>query len=70
MHLYASFYFYKMKKLLFIIFVVAAITSFAQPKNYTTANAHSHNDYEQAEPFYVAWRNGVWFNRSRHFFAG
>jgi alkaline phosphatase len=25
---------------------------------YTTANAHSHNDYEQAHPFREAWQNG------------
>ncbi len=27
-------------------------------KKNTTANAHSHNDYEQANPFYDAWGNG------------
>ena len=27
----------------------------AQPKKYTTANAHSHNDYEQSKPFYLAY---------------
>jgi alkaline phosphatase len=27
----------------------------AQPKKYTTANAHSHNDYAQARPFYMAY---------------
>lgn len=27
----------------------------AQRKKYTTANAHSHNDYEQAKPFYSAY---------------
>jgi hypothetical protein len=27
----------------------------AQPKTYTTANAHSHNDYEQAKPFSSAY---------------
>ena len=26
--------------------------------SYTTANAHSHNDYEQAHPFWSAWQNG------------
>lgn len=28
---------------------------FAQPKSYTTANAHSHNDYEQPNPFFAAY---------------
>ncbi|HEX4372362.1 MAG TPA: phosphatidylinositol-specific phospholipase C/glycerophosphodiester phosphodiesterase family protein [Puia sp.] len=27
----------------------------AQPKNYSTANAHSHNDYENPVPFYTAY---------------
>ena len=27
----------------------------AQPKHYTTANAHSHNDYEQSKPFVSAY---------------
>jgi alkaline phosphatase len=29
--------------------------SAAQPKNYSTANAHSHNDYENPVPFYTAY---------------
>jgi YVTN family beta-propeller protein len=28
----------------------------AQPKSYTTENAHSHNDYEQMQPFYLAYQ--------------
>jgi alkaline phosphatase len=28
----------------------------APQKRYTTANAHSHNDYEQAIPFHKAWQ--------------
>jgi alkaline phosphatase len=32
--------------------------AFAQPKTYTTANAHSHNDYMNSEPFQRAYRNG------------
>jgi alkaline phosphatase len=31
---------------------------FAQHNNYTVANGHSHNDYEQPHPFYEAWQNG------------
>jgi alkaline phosphatase len=30
----------------------------AQPGQYTTANAHSHNDYEQAHPFWEAYHAG------------
>ncbi len=30
----------------------------AQPAVYTTANAHSHNDYEQKRPFYAAYELG------------
>ncbi|GHB55758.1 alkaline phosphatase [Persicitalea jodogahamensis] len=30
----------------------------AQPVSYTTANAHSHNDYEQKRPFYAAYELG------------
>ncbi len=30
----------------------------AQPVAYTTANAHSHNDYEQKRPFYAAYELG------------
>jgi alkaline phosphatase len=43
-----------MKKLLFfILFPVTA--TFAQPTVYTTANAHSHNDYQQVQPFNSAY---------------
>ena len=47
-----------MKKFLLLIFLINTIQGFSQPKKYTTANAHSHNDYEQANPFYEAWENG------------
>jgi alkaline phosphatase len=47
-----------MKFFLFLLFLINTIQLFAQPKKYTTANAHSHNDYEQANPFYEAWENG------------
>jgi alkaline phosphatase len=30
----------------------------AQPKKYTTANAHAHNDYEHPVPFYSAYNAG------------
>jgi alkaline phosphatase len=42
--------------LLFIIFYGSRLL--AQPIQYTTSNAHSHNDYEQAEPFEAAYRQG------------
>jgi glycerophosphoryl diester phosphodiesterase len=43
-----------MRNLLFFIFF-AYTTSFAQPASYTTANAHSHNDYQQTSPFHSAY---------------
>ena len=30
----------------------------AQPAHYTTANAHSHNDYRNPNPFWTAYQNG------------
>jgi len=35
---------------------VRPISSAAQPLHYTVANTHSHNDYEQAAPFWAAWQ--------------
>lgn len=35
---------------------VRPISSDAQPLHYTVANTHSHNDYEQAAPFWAAWQ--------------
>ncbi|OQP59436.1 hypothetical protein A3860_37915 [Niastella vici] len=43
-----------MKKLLLFILLPYSY-AFAQPAVYTTANAHSHNDYQQAFPFYAAY---------------
>jgi alkaline phosphatase len=43
-----------MKKLLLFILLPCSY-AFAQPEVYTTANAHSHNDYQQAFPFYAAY---------------
>ena len=52
-----------MKKWPFIVLAAAAlyltvrpILSNAQPLHYTVANTHSHNDYEQAAPFWMAWQ--------------
>ena len=43
-----------MRKLLFFIaFSYTAV--FAQPKSYSTANAHSHNDYQQVAPLFSAY---------------
>ncbi|HWB27209.1 MAG TPA: phosphatidylinositol-specific phospholipase C/glycerophosphodiester phosphodiesterase family protein [Chitinophagaceae bacterium] len=44
-----------LKHILFFILAVAGSRLTAQPKHYTTANAHSHNDYEQPVPFYTAY---------------
>ena len=43
-----------MKKLLFF-FLFPCSAVFAQPTVYTTANAHSHNDYQQQQPFQNAY---------------
>ncbi len=32
--------------------------TWAQPKEYSVANAHSHNDYLNSQPFYRAYKNG------------
>ncbi|HEY4109963.1 alkaline phosphatase [Puia sp.] len=52
-----------MKKWFFLVFTALAlfltvrpIASDAQPLRYTVANTHSHNDYEQAAPFWAAWQ--------------
>jgi alkaline phosphatase len=47
-----------MQRLVFIFFLLLAVECSAQRSVYTTANAHSHNDYEQAFPFHAAWRQG------------
>ena len=39
----------------FLFFSFLVTTAFAQPINYSSANAHSHNDYEQKQPFYAAY---------------
>lgn len=44
-----------MQRCLLIIFLLIQVHCVAQPKLYTTANAHSHNDYEQPVPFHKAW---------------
>ncbi|HEY4151297.1 MAG TPA: phosphatidylinositol-specific phospholipase C/glycerophosphodiester phosphodiesterase family protein [Chitinophagaceae bacterium] len=44
-----------MKYLLLPVLVCWLQGSQAQPVRYTTANAHSHNDYEQKTPFFLAY---------------
>lgn len=48
------------KKLFYSVFTVCfiSINAFAQPKNYTVANAHAHNDYLHPVPFYTAYNAG------------
>lgn len=48
-----------MRTLLLITFLAFSIPAFTQQKSYTTANAHSHNDYEQERPF--EWAYNVQF---------
>lgn len=45
-----------MKKILVAIFCISLLSVHAQ-KTYTSADAHSHNDYEQANPFSLAYQN-------------
>ncbi len=40
------------------IFIFICIFANAQPKKYTTVNAHSHNDYLNNMPFYKAYNAG------------
>ena len=45
-----------MRKLFAIVCCLSLLSAAAQ-KKYTTANAHSHNDYEQASPFSLAYQH-------------
>lgn len=47
-----------MKNLLILIGVFLVTVATAQPKSYSVQNAHSHNDYEQQRPFWLAYENG------------
>jgi alkaline phosphatase len=48
-----------MKKAIFAVLLVLAAGSLqAQPVTYTVSNAHSHNDYEQKVPFWLAYNEG------------
>lgn len=47
----------KRRMVLFIaLFSFISDICIAQKSTYTTANAHSHNDYEQPVPFHTAWQ--------------
>jgi alkaline phosphatase len=43
---------------IFTISVFATTNAEGQEKKYTSANAHSHNDYLSATPFFLAYNNG------------
>lgn len=47
-----------MQKLLLLLLFIPLRQAFAQTYPYTTANAHSHNDYEQPIPFEAAYHEG------------
>ena len=47
-----------MHKFLLVLSLFAFSTSFAQPVNYSTSNAHSHNDYMNPVPFWAAYNAG------------
>jgi alkaline phosphatase len=47
-----------MKKLFLCLVNCYAVMAMAQPAVYTTANAHSHNDYEKPLPFRAAYNEG------------
>ncbi|MEP6949670.1 MAG: phosphatidylinositol-specific phospholipase C/glycerophosphodiester phosphodiesterase family protein [Ginsengibacter sp.] len=44
-----------MKKLLILSLLLSGLNLLGQPSYYTTANVHSHNDYEQKTPFWLAY---------------
>lgn len=46
---------YKNQILVLLLFICNL--TIAQPKKYSTANAHSHNDYLNTSPFYQAYKN-------------
>ena len=41
-----------------LIYVMLSVNLYAQQNTYSTANVHSHNDYEQAVPFFAAYDAG------------
>ena len=49
---------YISKAIFTLVFFFLCISATTQLKNYTTANAHSHNDYLSPAPFYLAFKKG------------
>lgn len=47
-----------MKKTMLIFCMLTGLIASAQRIRYTTENAHSHNDYEQKDPFWAAYNQG------------
>ena len=45
-----------MKKILFILFVLISVSPSVKSQ-YSTLNAHSHNDYENKTPFWLAYNS-------------
>jgi hypothetical protein len=41
--------------IILLLLIINPSIILAQPKRYSTRNAHSHNDYEQPKPFYTAY---------------
>lgn len=71
-------FFMSMNKLFVFIFIVLApnlilvAKAYTQPVNYSIANTHSHNDYEQRIPFWMAYNEGfasieadIWLRNGR-----
>jgi alkaline phosphatase len=64
-----------MRKLLVLVCCFSLLSAAAQ-KKYTSANAHSHNDYEQASPFSLAYTHrfgsieaDIWLKEGKIFVA-
>ena len=49
-------YLYPMYKVYVILLLLSAHSLVAQKRGYTTANGHSHNDYEKPNPFFEAYK--------------
>lgn len=47
----------RMKQFLTFLLLIISAVCFAQLRVYTTADAHSHNDYEKPSPFWEAYKN-------------
>lgn len=47
-----------MHRYLYFLIMLWSVAVHAQPVQYSTAQVHSHNDYEQVFPFWLAWRQG------------